>query len=85
LLNEIAATISRPLLPGLTTSIGIYSTGLNFDKPVLTDEPDAFYLTAGIRLELDKINLNLALADSHFSSVDRRRQTIIKVAAAVHL
>jgi long-subunit fatty acid transport protein len=79
---EYAAFISRPFLPCLTTSIGIYSTGLNYNYTSIIDEPDALYLTAGVRLSFEKFRIDLVLADDHFSSIERREQTIVKVSGS---
>ena len=79
---EFAASLSRPLMQGLTTSVGLYNTGLNYEGVSAIDEPDALYLTAGARLSLGKFVVDLALADNHISSLDRRKQTIVKIAGS---
>jgi len=68
---------SNSLLFKVSEHIG-FSIGLAFLQGFV-GESDAVYLSAGMIGHLNKFELHLALADSHLSSAEYRRQTIGKL------
>lgn len=62
----------------LSSSIGFYSTGRKFkpDFYRLNDRMNAFFITAGLKINFSYFNINLAVADSHLLSGDAYKQTI---------
>lgn len=72
----------------VNASLGFYSTDFkikNSSYNRLESEFNAFFITAGLKLNISMISIDLACADSHLFSGEFRKQTIIKLAAGVQL
>lgn len=70
------------------TSLGLYNTDYKYENNYyakLNSEFNAFFITAGLRLNIQNYYADFAIADSHLFSGDFRKQTIGKVAIGVHL
>lgn len=72
----------------VNASLGFYSNDFkikNSSFKELESEFNAFFITAGLKLNISMISIDLACADSHLFSGEFRKQTIIKLAAGVQL
>ncbi len=73
----------------VNASFGFYSSAMelkeeeNFSS--VFDDFDVFFITAGLKLSLNNINIDIALADSHLLSGKFREQTIGKIALGLTL
>jgi long-subunit fatty acid transport protein len=65
----------------ISGSIGIYHSDYTYKTDIfsLTEQMEAFYLTAGTSFNINSLNFDIALADSHLFSETSRKQTIVKI------
>ncbi len=71
-----------------TPSIGFYYSDYKFENNYysqLNSELNSFFITAGLRLNIQNYFADLAIADSHLFSGDFRKQTIAKLAVGITL
>lgn len=72
-----------------SASLGFYSSDMELREENYFSREDnefsVFFLTAGLKLSLNKFNIDIALADSHLMSGEFREQTIGKIAVGLHL
>ncbi len=71
-----------------TTSIGYYNTNYQYENNYysqLNSELNSFFITAGLRLNIQNYYVDFAIADSHLFSGDFRKQTIGKLAVGITL
>lgn len=71
-----------------SSSLGFYVTDYKFKESYfsqLNTELNAFFITAGLKVNLNKFSVDLAIADSHLFSGDFRKQTIGKLSIGVQL
>lgn len=71
-----------------TPSIGFYYSDYKYENKYyssLNSELSTFFITAGLRLNIQNYYADLAIADSHLFSGDYRKQTIGKLSVGVQL
>lgn len=64
-----------------SASLGFYSTKCEFTDTFysrLNEGLNTIFLTGGLKINIDKLSIDLALADSHLFSGDYTKQTIGK-------
>ena len=71
-----------------SASLGFYSTKCEFTDTFysrLNESLNTIFLTGGLKINIDKLSIDLALADSHLFSGDYTKQTIGKLAIGINL
>ena len=71
-----------------SASLGFYSTKCEFTDTFysqLNEGLNTIFLTGGLKINIDKLSIDLALADSHLFSGDYTKQTIGKLAIGINL
>lgn len=85
---EFSASSAYQINEMFTPSIGFYYSDYKFENNYysqLNSELNSFFITTGLKMKIEKINLDLAIADSHLFSGDFRKQTIGKLAVGIIL
>lgn len=74
--------IYKPLA-NLSASLGFFTDDMDYKQKfyyIVPTSMDALFLTAGVRLNLKKLQIDFLIADSHTYSSKYRKQTILKLA-----
>lgn len=84
---EFSASAIYMINEMFSPSFGFYFTDKNYDEDFfdINEKMNALFLIGGLRFNYDIFSADLAIADSHLFSGDFRKQTIGKLAIAVHL
>lgn len=84
---EINGSILYPYNSTVSTSLGFYSTSVQFKEDLMNvnSKLNAFYLTGGIVVDYNMLSFDMSIADSHLFSGKGRKQTIGKFALAYQL
>jgi hypothetical protein len=84
---EFSSSAAYSFNPSLTGSIGFYYTDRYYfeDGLRLNDNMYALFLTAGLSFNINILDVDLSLADSHLYAGDFRKQTIGKISLGVQL
>ncbi len=85
---EFSASAVYKINEMFTTSIGYYNTNYQYENNYysnLNSELNSFFITAGLRLNIQNYYADFAIADSHLFSGDFRKQTIGKLAVGITL
>jgi hypothetical protein len=85
--KEFSASFTRPVSEETAISLGMFSTDkkIGGDLPKSWDKFTALFITVGIKTKFKGFDVDLALADSHFSSDKWREQTVFKIAVSTSL
>ncbi len=84
---ELSGSMIYKMNDFISPTVGFYSTDytLKDDYFGINKEMNAFYITAGLQININPINIDLALADSHWLSGEFRKQTIVKAGVGIQL
>jgi hypothetical protein len=84
---EYSLSLIYPINGSVETSIGFYHSDYTYKENLfsLTDQMEALYLTAGLSFNIQLLNIDVALADSHFYSASKRKQTIGRIGIGIVL
>jgi hypothetical protein len=84
---ELSSSFIYNFEKSFSGSVGIYFTDRRYDEDVLNINGDltAFFITTGASFNINFLNVDIALADSHLFSGKYRKQTIGKVALEISL
>ncbi len=69
----------------LSASLGVFDENRKYKHGDLETEMDAFFITAGITLKIEMVNIDIALADSHLGSDKNLKQIIGKIGTGIGL
>ena len=86
---EFSASAVYNINKMFTPSLGFYFTDHKYKEEAYSfqrnSELNAFFITAGLKLNYNNFSADFAIADSHLFSGDYRKQTIGKIAIGVQL
>jgi hypothetical protein len=84
---EFSSTFIYNFEKSVSASLGIYYSDWRFKEDFLdmNGALTAFFITTGASFNINFLNINIALADSHLFSGEYRKQTIGKIAVGIQL
>lgn len=84
---QLAGSLVFGVGSNLKASLGYYKTDFRLKEDYLriNNQLDAFYLTGGLVWSSDMYSIDIALADSHLISGEKRKQTIAKISLGLEI